>query len=187
MAFLRRMAVWAFGAPATIADSPEIQFSHVRPETPSPTGSSAGCEEELDPIDEQQLALRELPFFDQDTDVLEPVPGPGPQPLRGMSGFPAQQQQQAQARNATLASARLPNGKLGTKKKKHIFPLIYGREVYRVGYANAGWARGQTRYWCWGQLELQHACGRNTWSTGQSTAELWCNGLVCSESQWLAA
>ncbi|GFG04071.1 general negative regulator of transcription subunit 2 [Aspergillus udagawae] len=37
--------------------------------------------------------------------------GPGPQPLRGMSGFPAQQQ--AQARNATLASARLPNGKLG--------------------------------------------------------------------------
>lgn len=39
-------------------------------------------------------------------------PGPGPQPLRGMSGFPAQQQ--VQARNATLASARLPNGKLGT-------------------------------------------------------------------------
>ncbi|KAL1885690.1 transcriptional regulator [Paecilomyces lecythidis] len=37
--------------------------------------------------------------------------GPGPQPLRGMSGFPAQQQ--AQARNATLASARLPNGKIG--------------------------------------------------------------------------
>ncbi|BCR88064.1 uncharacterized protein ACHE_40628A [Aspergillus chevalieri] len=38
-------------------------------------------------------------------------PGPGPQPMRGMSGFPAQQQ--AQARNATLASARLPNGKIG--------------------------------------------------------------------------
>ncbi|KAJ5640938.1 hypothetical protein N7528_000563 [Penicillium herquei] len=38
-------------------------------------------------------------------------PGPGPQPLRGMSGFPAPQQ--AQARNATLASTRLPNGKLG--------------------------------------------------------------------------
>ncbi|KAJ5914373.1 hypothetical protein N7504_003256 [Penicillium tannophilum] len=38
-------------------------------------------------------------------------PGSGPQPLRGMSGFPAPQQ--AQARNATLASARLPNGKLG--------------------------------------------------------------------------
>ncbi|KAJ5728744.1 uncharacterized protein N7483_003252 [Penicillium malachiteum] len=37
--------------------------------------------------------------------------GPGPQPLRGMSGFPAPQQ--AQARNATLASTRLPNGKLG--------------------------------------------------------------------------
>ncbi|OQD75504.1 hypothetical protein PENDEC_c007G06837 [Penicillium decumbens] len=37
--------------------------------------------------------------------------GPGPQPLRGMSGFPAPQQ--AQARNATLTSARLPNGKLG--------------------------------------------------------------------------
>ncbi|KAL1982883.1 hypothetical protein VTN96DRAFT_811 [Rasamsonia emersonii] len=39
-------------------------------------------------------------------------PGPGPQPLRGMSGFPAQQQ--AQARNATLASTRLPNGKMGS-------------------------------------------------------------------------
>ncbi|KAJ5911969.1 uncharacterized protein N7473_001272 [Penicillium subrubescens] len=38
-------------------------------------------------------------------------PGPGPQPLRGMPGFPAQQQ--SQARNATLATARLPNGKLG--------------------------------------------------------------------------
>ncbi|KAJ5907626.1 hypothetical protein N7495_000308 [Penicillium taxi] len=36
--------------------------------------------------------------------------GPGPQPLRGMSGFPAQQP--AQARNAILTSARLPNGKL---------------------------------------------------------------------------
>ncbi|KAL4778340.1 hypothetical protein BJX76DRAFT_343485 [Aspergillus varians] len=39
-------------------------------------------------------------------------PGPGPQPLRAMSGFPAQQQ--AQARNATLASTRLPNGKIST-------------------------------------------------------------------------
>ncbi|KAL3488692.1 NOT2 family protein [Aspergillus germanicus] len=39
-------------------------------------------------------------------------PGPGPQPLRAMSGFPAQQQ--AQARNATLASTRLPNGKISS-------------------------------------------------------------------------
>ena len=115
MAFLRRMVFWAFGAPATIADSPEVQFAHVRPDTPpSPAGSSAGCEEELGPIEEQRLVLRELPFFDQDADMFDPAPGPGPQPLRGMSGFPAQQQQQAQARNATLASARLPNGKLGT-------------------------------------------------------------------------
>ncbi|KAL1992126.1 hypothetical protein VTN49DRAFT_4158 [Thermomyces lanuginosus] len=38
-------------------------------------------------------------------------PGPGPQPLRGMSGFPGQQP--AQARNATLASSRVPNGKIG--------------------------------------------------------------------------
>lgn len=120
MTVLKRLAFWAFGAPATIADTPEIQFSHVRPETPSPTGSSAGCEEELDPIEEQLLILRELPFFDQDADVFESAPGPGPQPLRGMPGFPAQQQQQAQARNATLASARLPNGKLGTKA-----PWIY--------------------------------------------------------------
>ncbi|KAL2834443.1 hypothetical protein BDW59DRAFT_137880 [Aspergillus cavernicola] len=39
-------------------------------------------------------------------------PAPGPQPLRAMSGFPAQQQ--AQARNATLASTRLPNGKMSS-------------------------------------------------------------------------
>ncbi|KAL4880427.1 hypothetical protein BJY04DRAFT_228532 [Aspergillus karnatakaensis] len=39
-------------------------------------------------------------------------PGPGPQPLRAMSGFPAQQQ--TQARNATLASTRLPNGKISS-------------------------------------------------------------------------
>ncbi|PYI17703.1 NOT2 family protein [Aspergillus violaceofuscus CBS 115571] len=39
-------------------------------------------------------------------------PGTGPQPLRGMAGFPAQQQ--AQARNAALATARLPNGKIGS-------------------------------------------------------------------------
>ncbi|KAL4903638.1 hypothetical protein BDW74DRAFT_155881 [Aspergillus multicolor] len=39
-------------------------------------------------------------------------PGPGPQPLRAMSGFPAQQP--AQARNATLASSRLPNGKISS-------------------------------------------------------------------------
>ncbi|KAL4943327.1 hypothetical protein BDV06DRAFT_190279 [Aspergillus oleicola] len=39
-------------------------------------------------------------------------PGPGPQPLRAMSGFPAQQQ--AQARNATMASSRLPNGKISS-------------------------------------------------------------------------
>ncbi|KAL4761997.1 NOT2/NOT3/NOT5 family protein [Aspergillus foveolatus] len=39
-------------------------------------------------------------------------PGPGPQPLRAMSGFPAQQQ--TQARNATLASSRLPNGKISS-------------------------------------------------------------------------
>ncbi|KAH8691345.1 NOT2 family protein [Talaromyces proteolyticus] len=39
-------------------------------------------------------------------------PGPGPQALRGIPGFP--QQQQAQARNASLVSARLPNGKIGT-------------------------------------------------------------------------
>ncbi|EPS28138.1 hypothetical protein PDE_03084 [Penicillium oxalicum 114-2] len=38
-------------------------------------------------------------------------PGSGPQPLRGMSGFPAPQQ--AQARNATLGTGRLPNGKIG--------------------------------------------------------------------------
>ncbi|KAL4871808.1 hypothetical protein BDV12DRAFT_163155 [Aspergillus spectabilis] len=39
-------------------------------------------------------------------------PVPGPQPLRAMSGFPAQQQ--PQARNATLASTRLPNGKISS-------------------------------------------------------------------------
>lgn len=38
--------------------------------------------------------------------------GPGPQPLRGIPGFPTQPQQQN--RNAPLGASRLPNGKLGT-------------------------------------------------------------------------
>lgn len=53
-------------------------------------------------------------------DSLLSLLGPGPQPLRGMSGFPAQQQAQAQARNVTLASARLPNGKLGIGDSSHL-------------------------------------------------------------------
>ncbi|MCJ1368098.1 hypothetical protein MMC16_007237 [Acarospora aff. strigata] len=38
--------------------------------------------------------------------------GPGPQPLRGIPGFPTQQPQQN--RNAPLGAGRLPNGKLGS-------------------------------------------------------------------------
>ncbi|KAF4217260.1 hypothetical protein CNMCM8980_007750 [Aspergillus fumigatiaffinis] len=61
--------------------------------------------------------------------------GPGPQPLRGMSGFPAQQQ--AQARNATLASARLPNGKLGANPYRYILKLgtpgLQGNQQRNVG------------------------------------------------------
>ncbi|KAF4155704.1 hypothetical protein CNMCM6069_007681 [Aspergillus lentulus] len=61
--------------------------------------------------------------------------GPGPQPLRGMSGFPAQQQ--AQARNATLASARLPNGKLGANPYCYILKLgtpgLQGNQQRNVG------------------------------------------------------
>lgn len=41
--------------------------------------------------------------------------GPGPQPLRGIPGFPTQPQQQN--RNAPLGAGRLPNGKLGTLDK----------------------------------------------------------------------
>lgn len=43
--------------------------------------------------------------------------GPGPQPLRGMSGFSAQPQ--AQSRNAGLPSARMPNGKMGMSYRLH--------------------------------------------------------------------
>ena len=39
--------------------------------------------------------------------------GPGPQPLRGIPGFPTQQPQQN--RNAPLGAGRLPNGKLGMR------------------------------------------------------------------------
>lgn len=67
--------------------------------------------EVVDAVTERLLLLQSLPFFGHDADVSGVPSGPGPQPLRGMPGFPAQQQ--AQARNATLASARLPNGKLG--------------------------------------------------------------------------
>ncbi|EDP54630.1 NOT2 family protein [Aspergillus fumigatus A1163] len=54
--------------------------------------------------------------------------GPGPQPLRGMSGFPAQQQ--AQARNATLASARLLNGKLAAPTGISTY-LLAGHQDYK--------------------------------------------------------
>lgn len=40
-------------------------------------------------------------------------PGPGPQPLRGIPGFPGQQAPQARA--APLGSGRLPNGKIGAR------------------------------------------------------------------------
>lgn len=39
--------------------------------------------------------------------------GPGPQPLRGIPGFPGQQAPQARA--APLGSGRLPNGKIGAR------------------------------------------------------------------------
>lgn len=107
---LVRIAPFGFYFP--IAGSPQTWFSHPRakylePHQETPTARV----EELDPDSERLLLLQSLPFFNDDTDISSGYPGPGPQPLRGMSGFPAQQQ--AQARNATLASARLPNGKIG--------------------------------------------------------------------------
>jgi len=98
---------------APIATSPWTWFS-LRPkhlgahqETPTARDEVEGLNHNTD----QLLLLQYLPFFDCDADVFGGFSGPGPQPMRGMSGFPAQQQ--AQARNATLASARLPNGKIG--------------------------------------------------------------------------
>lgn len=55
------------------------------------------------------------------TDRSNDDAGPGPQAIRGggMSGFPSQQQQQqSQARNASIPPSRLPNGKLG------VFPIL---------------------------------------------------------------
>lgn len=109
--FLKLLARWVFCLSAPIADCPRRQFFHVRPKSSQATPTT--CIEQLDPIQKRLLFLRSLPFFNQDTDPFGVASGPGPQPLRGMPGFPAQQQ--AQARNATLASTRLPNGKLGTK------------------------------------------------------------------------
>jgi hypothetical protein len=71
--------------------------------------------------------------------------GPGPQPLRGMSGFPAQQQ--AQARNATLASARLPNGKLGANPL-----LLYPEAVWHESLLIRSVGRERR------QLEFQLTC-----------------------------
>jgi len=99
---------------APIATFPWTWFSHLRPkylgarqETPTARDEVEGLDHNTDRL----LLLQYLPFFDCDADVFGGSSGPGPQPMRGMSGFPAQQQ--AQARNATLASARLPNGKIG--------------------------------------------------------------------------
>lgn len=95
-----------------IAGSLQTWFSHPRPKYFEPRQETPTARvEELDPDSERLLLLQSLPFFNDDTDISSGYSGPGPQPLRGMSGFPAQQQ--AQARNATLASARLPNGKIG--------------------------------------------------------------------------
>jgi CCR4-NOT transcription complex subunit 2 len=66
--------------------------------------------------------------------------GPGPQPLRGMSGFPAQQQ--AQARNATLASARLPNGKLGADTS-----LLHPEAVWQESLLMRGVSTGSGANW----------------------------------------
>lgn len=99
---------------APIATSPWMWFSHLRPKYLGPQQETPTVRDEVEGLDQttdRLLFLQYLPFFDCDADVFGGSSGPGPQPMRGMSGFPAQQQ--AQARNATLASARLPNGKLG--------------------------------------------------------------------------
>lgn len=99
---------------APIATSPWTWFSHLRPKYLGPRQETPTARDEVEGLDQttdRLLLLQHLPFFDCDADVFGGSLGPGPQPMRGMSGFPAQQQ--AQARNATLASARLPNGKLG--------------------------------------------------------------------------
>lgn len=50
-----------------------------------------------------------------DTNIHAGFSGPGPQPLRGIPGFPGQQAPQARA--APLGSGRLPNGKLGARSQ----------------------------------------------------------------------
>lgn len=110
--FLKRLVRSGPRFSVPIAGSPRTWFSYLRPtynrlcqETPT------ARIEVVDAATERLLPLQTLPFFGHNADISGVSSGPGPQPLRGMSGFPAQQQ--AQARNATLASARLPNGKLG--------------------------------------------------------------------------
>lgn len=85
-----------------------------------------------------------------------------------MSGFPAQQQ--AQARNATHSSTRLPNGKIGTI-------LLGGRPGWRRIQVNS--QRSRNRRWC--ELELR---ATHEWSTRppeQSTAKYQNNGKLCAE------
>ncbi|OAX85129.1 hypothetical protein ACJ72_00501 [Emergomyces africanus] len=53
-------------------------------------------------------------MYERDTDISSRNVGPGQQPLRGMSAFPAQQQPQTRTANPSLASTRLSNGKIGT-------------------------------------------------------------------------
>ncbi|KAJ5112533.1 hypothetical protein N7532_000578 [Penicillium argentinense] len=100
--------------------------------------------------------------------------GPGPQPLRGMSGFPAQQQ--AQARNATFSSARLQNGKCGTEV---IVPVNNKVCNKRIEVDANNW--GSMIRWR-SQLELQPPCERNFDSTKHAATHNGDNGKLCAKS-----
>lgn len=91
--------------------------------------------------------------------------GPGPQPLRGMSGFPAQQQ--AQARNAALASTRLPNGKIGATapfaiQDIYIYIYIGNQKANKYGGKQAVAPTGISGY-PWAVLQVCRTISSATW------------------------
>ena len=102
------------------------------------------------------------------------VLGPGPQPLRGIPGFPGQQA--PQTRTAPLGSGRLQNGKIGAlllESYEHYLQqdeadFAFARERFHLGIWHASkWCTGATN-----PSSKTHKCGHDE---------------LCANDRWFSA